>query len=1305
MGVDLAGQTGYGGSHELGYAPLQEPRFQRVDDQIRGTMKREYPQYGVRKNLRVVQSGKDAAFLAALRNHLVLRWQTDGKTIRAYLNSPAPPTFYDWLLALVEATNDVSRGEATAKDIDLPGFVDFIHEFGADTLRVYTGLSILMWWEVGLRVGASRQQFKHEALQAGRQKSKDHGIRGLQGLIRQVEPIRAQLLSASISPAEVNGGAGASKGPEEPQAPAQEELDLAADFFVPFPQNKRFVSRTDELQSIYAHLTTEHPSPMPPVMLMGMGGTGKTQLAVEFAYRYRSKYAGGIYWVNAADDWEKELVALAERIGLSGQAGSTSTRPRVVQALQKYLDSRPNALVVFDNVADPRWLQEPVLGVVPAELKCRVLMTTRRRMTDLPFAAIEVRELAPMAAVELLLKPESRAHVLTLVDSVDYQAANLICRTLGGLPLAIALASAYLGKHSRIALADYLERLLVEGALPTVDASGVDSQDLSTRHDAAIGATLRLQWSALKHDVACSVLQTASLLREAIYIPRRRLALLTGLTDVPARGHVDPLEDALKALHELSLMDGVATNREVRVHPLVREFTLHTLDDRLQLAQECISRLAQTFHDVGRLNAEVVARGIDEVIVDLASGLTLDAASSKPLPSSISSEPAFHTLKEIHEILDFEAHALRDWKASHDPTLFLQQFRNRCFERDAHDLQHAAESALDESKRPHLRERMRVSRASLALLRTLHGHDERISGVAIDHRNQRVISSSYDQRVKVWDIVTGRSLRTFGGHRDYVTAIAMADDGRLAISASLDKTVRIWNLITGLPGETISCKESPLNCLAITADGKRAVAGAENGDLLVLDFEEARIVSILRGHRAGVESVAMTPDGHLAISGSADKTVVIWDLLASRPLRKCNGHDGEVHAVAISADGRIAVSGADDKTLIVWDVETGSIVRTIEGHEDTILGVAITPPPYWIASSSKDHTLRIWDLETGLPLHCLLGHTSWVSGAVLTADRSLAISSSFDRSLNVWNLNQSSETKAESGHEDWVSGVAITPDGRRGASSSVDGSILLWDFESRRHTRTLRGQESRLINLTMSSNGTRIASLSDKGAVAIWDASKNFQPFFLEQAHAGTKDVAMTPDGRYLLTGSVERTLTLWDLESRSALRELKAHDDQVTSVAISADGSCALSGSSDKTVKLWDLRRGALIHELNGHEDHVLAVAMDADCALAISSDALGCVRVWDLREGELQFEGAMHMDHTFGLAISPDGTRVVTASQDHTLAVWDPHYPSYPMRLFAESPLRTVAMTPDGNRILVGDDAGSVHLLDVVTPRRSQS
>ena len=199
-------------------------------------------------------------------------------------------------------------------------------------------------------------------------------------------------------------------------------------------------------------------------MLTGMGGIGKTQLAVEYAYRYQDDYPGGVYWVNATDDWQAELARLAVAIGIHANDAPESERQfRLVSAFAEFLNDHPDALLIFDNVVDPRLLRVPVVvGVIPIELKCHLLFTTRRRDHDLPFESIEVKVLPESATLELLLDTEARRNVLLRwrlgLSDPEVDAARTICRSFGYLPLAIVLASAYLREDKNVTLAEYLTR-------------------------------------------------------------------------------------------------------------------------------------------------------------------------------------------------------------------------------------------------------------------------------------------------------------------------------------------------------------------------------------------------------------------------------------------------------------------------------------------------------------------------------------------------------------------------------------------------------------------------------------------------------------------------------------------------------------------------------------------------------------------------------------------------------------------------------------------------------------------------------
>jgi Effector-associated domain 1/NB-ARC domain len=447
---------------------------------------------------------------------------------------------------------------------------------------------------------------------------------------------------------------------------------VPAPFHVPFLPNPSFVGREDDLARLHALLQKGAAVGVRPAALTGMGGIGKTQLAVEYAYRYAEAYPGGVYWVNAAQPLQAEFARLAVASGLT--AGETSDAERTMRlalAFAKHLGERPDALAIFDNVDNPLALRSPEPGFIPEQLGCRLLFTTRRRAADSPFETVDVRVLPQDVALRLLLG-EARRALLDGGPGAELDAAKATCGSVGCLPLALVLAAAFLARYPRIAVADYLKRIRKEGALAATDAGKVDKNTLGTRHDAAVGATLRTQWDALESEDAKLVLKAAALLGEAVVVPRARLSLLTGLAETAEPGYPAAMEDALLQLRGLSLVEEL-TEHEIRLHPLVREFAETQIVGREAFAAGCAGRLGEALWDMGRLHDEVAGRGIYAVLGDLRVGSKLAGASERG------------RIEALRRPLDRESHALRRWDREEEPGFLLQQLRNRCLDMGVED--------------------------------------------------------------------------------------------------------------------------------------------------------------------------------------------------------------------------------------------------------------------------------------------------------------------------------------------------------------------------------------------------------------------------------------------------------------------------------------------------------------------------------------------------------------------------------------------------------------------------------------------
>jgi hypothetical protein len=193
-------------------------------------------------------------------------------------------------------------------------------------------------------------------------------------------------------------------------------------------RNPYFVGREAMLGRLHADLAGG--STMPVQALHGLGGVGKTQLAIEYAYRYADEY-DLIGWVAAGQPGliADQVAALASALGVSADGDTPATVARVLAALRQ----RDRWLLVFDNAEQPKHL----LPFLPGG--GHVVVTSSRSGWSALAATVDVDVMTRAEAAELLTGRS---------PGIGSGIALAIAEMLGDLPLALEQAAAYLDQTS-----------------------------------------------------------------------------------------------------------------------------------------------------------------------------------------------------------------------------------------------------------------------------------------------------------------------------------------------------------------------------------------------------------------------------------------------------------------------------------------------------------------------------------------------------------------------------------------------------------------------------------------------------------------------------------------------------------------------------------------------------------------------------------------------------------------------------------------------------------------------------------------
>ncbi len=523
------------------------------------------------------------------------------------------------------------------------------------------------------------------------------------------------------------------------------------------------------------------------------------------------------------------------------------------------------------------------------------------------------------------------------------------------------------------------------------------------------------------------------------------------------------------------------------------------------------------------------------------------------------------------------------------------------------------------------------------------------------------------------------------GHTDDIAVAAFSPDSRILVTGGELGIAHLWDVSTGLELRSFVAHAGPIRAVAFSRDGARVLTGSEDGSTRIWETATGSELIQLTGHESGVRSVATSSDGIFVLTAGGE-TVHLSDaatgvLITTITVSSSSEYYGISHVSFVPLEGTDTglLIGGSDGTVRLWRVPLGSSggdrgpplaprvrspgveLRVYQSGRADLLTNEVT----W-AGLSSDGTrvvamfggegVRRWDLATAEILSQIGDPIGRVDAVAYSPDGMMIATAGTKGLILLLDASSKEEIGRFSASVGFYS-LAFSPDGLRLAAGDIDGRTRVWDVLTGERVLDLQGHSEAVVDVAYRADGRRIATASSDSTLAIRDAESGALLHRIRTG-AGVRSVDFARDPRNVVVAT-GATVGVLDMESANWVRTFPSHVPRFSGslATASADGLLVAGTPGDSTVYVWDALTGRTLHHLNaGDGEDLQSLAISSDNRILVAAGNSGTY-LWDLETG-------------IGLG-------------------------TLPVDAFGQS----VAISPDGARILVGDVLGSVREFDART------
>lgn len=465
-------------------------------------------------------------------------------------------------------------------------------------------------------------------------------------------------------------------------------------------------------------------------------------------------------------------------------------------------------------------------------------------------------------------------------------------------------------------------------------------------------------------------------------------------------------------------------------------------------------------------------------------------------------------------------------------------------------------------------------------------HEGDILCMAVHPNKPWIATGGVDSVLRLWDLDTKQLLKEFVGEPEWLRGVGFSPDGKSLLSTGHEQRLRCWEIETGKLHWITENVRGKLHALAIKPDNDTIFVGGHSGVVYQHRLSDGELVDEIITNLTWIRGLAYNDKTkELAVCANTGH-VGIWD--TAKPFDKppdidFAAHQEPIWSIAYAPDGKLFATGGTDKLLKVWhnDINRQRGFRTwqlgkLYGQRDLRVNfqngmVLLVSPDGWVAVNLREFGSSVITRHDFLLDHAQID-SEMKRCAVVNYGQPLAILEGFDRQEH--SLKSLGYTCSPGDVTCWH------PDGKRLGILSLGRNLVFWDVEQDESCGEYPvSQELEPMSLALSPNG-RYAALHFNNPRQVQLLDLQTREILWNSPSIKVRPI-FSADSKYLATGFSEETIKIFDLEQRREIGRFSGKARELCTLAFTPDNKTIAAGYVDSTIQFWDIRTGTLVIEV----------------------------------------------------------------------------------------------------------------------------